>query len=263
MYEPEHPITSSTPLYNSRIVDFYLRLLKSKYSYVDIEEILEYADMKAHEIADQGHWFSQDQIDRFHAIVSKKTNNENISREAGRYAASPEAIGTLHQVVLGLIDPAKVYERIGNETARFTRSSVYESERLGSNTIEIRVTPRKGTDEKPFQCENRIGFWEAIAMLFDSRLVRIEHPQCMFKGDAICRYIITWEAQGSARWKKARNITLISLVIGCLAFQNRNGIQARHLGCSKTTFTCNDLIAIGVFSNNNWLDDAAFFDGVR
>jgi HD-GYP domain-containing protein (c-di-GMP phosphodiesterase class II) len=218
MDEREHPITSSTPLYNSRIVDFYLRLLKRKYSYVDIDEVLEYAGMKAHEIADQGHWFSQDQIDRFHAIVSKKTNNENISREAGRYAASPEAIGTLHQVVLGLIDPAKVYERIGKETARFTKSSIYESKRLGSNTIEIRVTPRKGANEKPFQCENRIGFWEAIAVLFDSRLVRIEHPQCMFKGDAICRYIITWETQGSTRWKKARNIALISLVIGCLAF---------------------------------------------
>lgn len=218
MYEYEHPITSNSPLYNSRIVDFYLRLLKRKYSHVDIDEVLKYAGMKAHEIADQGHWFCQDQIDRFHAIVSQKTNNDNISREAGRYAASPEAIGPLHQVVLGLIDPAKVYEHIGKETARITKSSIYESKRLGRNTIEIRVTPREGTREKPFQCENRIGFWEAIAMLFDSRLVRIEHPQCMFKGDAICRYIITWETQGSAMWKKARNIALILLVIGCLVF---------------------------------------------
>lgn len=218
MYERERPITSSTPIYNSRIVDFYLRLIKSKYSYVDIDEVLEYAGMNAHEIADQGHWFSQDQIDRFHAIVSKKTNNKNISREAGRYAGSPEAIGTLHKIILGLIDPAKVYERIGKETARFTKSSVYESKRLGSNTIEIRVTPRKGAKENPFQCENRIGFWEAIAMLFDSRLVRIEHPECMFQGDAVCRYIITWETQGSAKWKTARNIALIVLAIGCLAF---------------------------------------------
>ncbi len=218
MYEYEHPITSSTPLYNSRIVDFYIRLLKSKYSYIDIDEVLEYSGMKAHEIADQGHWFSQDQIDRFHAIVSQKTNNDNISREAGRYAASPEATGTLHQYVLGLIDPAKVYERIGKSSARVTRSSIYESKRLGRNTIEIRVTPRKGAKEKPFQCENRIGFWEAIAMLFDSRLVHIDHPQCMFKGDPICRYIISWETQGSAIWKMARNIALFSLVIGCLAF---------------------------------------------
>jgi hypothetical protein len=218
MYEHAPPITSSSPLYNSRLIDVYLRLLKRKYSDVDVDEVLEYAGMKAHEIADQGHWFSQDQIDRFHAIVSKKTNNANISREAGVYAASPEATGTLHQVVLGLIDPARVYERIGKEAARVTRSSIYESARLGRNTIEIRVTPREGAREKPFQCENRIGFWEAIAMLFDSRLVRIEHPQCMFKGDTICRYIITWETQGSAKWKKARNIALILLIIGSLAF---------------------------------------------
>jgi HD-GYP domain-containing protein (c-di-GMP phosphodiesterase class II) len=117
-----------------------------------------------------------------------------------------------------LIDPAKVYERVGKATASVTKSSIFECKRLGRNSIEIRVTPREGTREKPFQCENRIGFWEAIAMLFESRLVHIEHPKCMFKGDPICRYIITWENQGSALWKTARNIALVLLVIGCLTF---------------------------------------------
>ncbi len=214
----KEPISPDTPLYNSRIVDTYIKMLKRKFSYVDIDEVLDYAGMKAYEIADQGHWFSQKQIDRFHAIISQKTGNRNVSREAGQYAASPEALGVMRQYVLGLIGPAKVYERIGLATSKFTKSSIYESRKISHNTIEITVTPRKGTQEKQFQCENRMGFWDAIARVFDTRLPRVAHPQCMFKGDDICRYLITWETQGSGIWKWARNIALVLLLFGCLGY---------------------------------------------
>jgi putative methionine-R-sulfoxide reductase with GAF domain len=216
--QPPSTITPSTPLYNGRIVDTYIKLLKSKYAFVDIDEVLEYAGMKAYEVADQGHWFTQEQIDRFHAILSQKTGSYNISREAGEYAASPEAMGVMRQYVLGLIGPAKVYERIGMASARFSRSAIYESRRLSGNTIEITVTPRPGAQEKQFQCENRIGFWNAIAKAFGTRLPHVEHPQCMFRGDDICRYLITWDTQGSGAWKLARNIALVTLLFACLAF---------------------------------------------
>jgi HD-GYP domain-containing protein (c-di-GMP phosphodiesterase class II) len=214
-----HPtITAHTPLYNSRIVDTYIKLLKRKYSYVDIDEVLEYAGMKAYEVADHGHWFTQEQIDRFHAMLLQKTGNKGISREAGQYAASPETLGVMRQYALGLIGPAKVYERIGSASSRFSKSSIYASRKLSGNSIEITVTPRAGVQEKQFQCENRLGFWDAIAQVFGSRRPYIEHPQCLFKGDKVCRYIITWESQGSYIWKMARNVSLMVLMLACLVF---------------------------------------------
>jgi HD-GYP domain-containing protein (c-di-GMP phosphodiesterase class II) len=214
----QEPTCAQTPLYSSRIIDTYIKLLKSRYSFVDIDEILDYAGMKAYQVADQGHWFSQEQIDRFYAIVLEKTGNDNIAREAGQYAASPETLGVMRQYAMGLIGPAKVYSRVGMASARFTKSAIYESRRLSSTKMEIVVTPREGVQEKPFQCENRMGFWDAIAKMFDTRLPRIEHPQCLFKGDNFCRYIISWEAQNSTVWKTARNITLIALMLICLTF---------------------------------------------
>ena len=201
-------ITAETPLYNSRIVDTYIKLLKRRYCYVDIDEVLQYAGMKAYEVADQGHWFTQEQIDRFHAILLQKTGNINISREAGQYAASPETLGVMRQYGLGLIGPAKVYERIGQASSRLSRSSIYTSRKLSGNSIEITVKPREGSQEKQFQCENRLGFWDAIARAFGSRTPYVEHPQCLFKGDDVCRYIITWQSQGSSVWKLARNLSL-------------------------------------------------------
>ncbi len=215
---PDQQITADTPLYNSRIVDTYIKLIKQKYSYVDIDEVLEYADMKAYEIADHGRWFSQEQIDRFHAIITHKTGNENISREAGRHAASPGTLGVWRQYMMRLIGPARVYERLGTDASRISKSSIYETRQLARNIIEISVTPRKGAHEKPFQCENRKGFWEALVSASGRRLHSIRHPQCMFKGDTSCRYVISWENKGSMIWKTARNIAFFVLLFGCLAF---------------------------------------------
>jgi len=141
---------SEQPLYNSRIIDTYIKLIKRKYSYVNISELLQHARMEPYEVADQGHWFDQEQIDLFYERLVKLTGNENIAREAGRYAASPEAIGVMRQYVLGLVSPAKVYELIGITTRNFTRSSVYESKKLASNKIEIIVTPDGGGPREAF-----------------------------------------------------------------------------------------------------------------
>ena len=53
-------------LYNSRIYKTYLRLLKQRYPHVDIAEILEHAEMEPFQVEDEGHWFTQEQVDLFH-----------------------------------------------------------------------------------------------------------------------------------------------------------------------------------------------------
>ena len=206
------------PLYNSRIIDTFIKLIKSKYSYVNIGELLNFANMKPYEVADQGHWFTQEQVDLFYEKLVKDTGNENIAREAGRYAASPDALGVMRQYVLALVGPAKIFEVIRQATSKFVKSSIYESKRIAPNKYEITVTPIDGSKEKEFQCLNRIGFFEAIPMMFNHKLPDIKHTECMFKGGEVCRYVITWETTLSALWKRLRNITCIIIVlIGIIA----------------------------------------------
>src|SRR6056297_3946810 len=185
----KEPSKKEEPLYNSRIINSYIKLIKRKYPSVNISELLEFADMKPQEVDDQGHWFTQTQVDRFYERSVVLTGNENIAREAGRYAASPESIGAMRQYVLGLAAPAKVYELIGKTTRNFTRSSKYESRLISPNKVEILVSPYKGTVEKPFQCENRKGFFEAILMVFNNKPPHIEHPGSTFGGDKVGRYL--------------------------------------------------------------------------
>ncbi len=91
------------PLYNSRIINNYIKLIKSQYSYINIEELLNMAGMESYQVEDEGHWFTQNQINKFHQRLKEVTGNKDIAREAGRFAAIPGAIGFMRYHILGMI----------------------------------------------------------------------------------------------------------------------------------------------------------------
>ncbi|UJS22368.1 MAG: HD-GYP domain-containing protein [Candidatus Brocadia sp.] len=206
----------SKPLYNSRIIDTYIKLIKRKYNYIDVEEVLNYAGMESYQISDEGHWFTQEQIDRFYDRLVYLTGNNDIAREAGRFGASPDAIGVFRQILLSHVGPAKAYEIIGKAAANFTKSATYESKRINTNKVEIVVTPLDGVHEKPFQCKNRIGYFECVSAMFNCRMPKIEHPECIFEGGSVCRYIVSWEESSFAFWEKIRNYTTLLLSPSCM-----------------------------------------------
>jgi HD-GYP domain-containing protein (c-di-GMP phosphodiesterase class II) len=202
----------SPALYNSRIVDTYIKLIKNKYSYVNLGELLSYAGMKLYEIEDQGHWFTQEQVNRFQEKLRELTGNKNIAREAGRYSTSPDALGVMRQYILGMVGPAKVFELAGKVAANFTRSADFFSKKVGPNKVEIVVIPKGGSKEEPFQCESRMGYFEAIADVFNNKTLKIEHPECLFQGGNACRYLISWVRNLSD------HLRVLRIVAGCAAF---------------------------------------------
>ncbi|MBW1673882.1 MAG: PAS domain S-box protein [Deltaproteobacteria bacterium] len=208
------------PLYNSRIISTFVEYMKKHYPDVNIDSILSYAGITNYELEDQGHWFSQRQVDLFYEIISQKTGDPNISRDAGRYAASTEGLGTLKQYTLGLMSPTSVYLLMKKVYTVMSRGATIKTKKLGPNKVEIVSTPKPGVNEKPYQCENRIGTFESVAKLFTGRFATIEHPSCFHKGDHSCRYTITWEKTPSLIWKRIRNYLIFStpLVCGALYF---------------------------------------------
>ncbi len=201
------------PIYSSRIIQVYIQLIRRKYPHIDLPHLLSYSGIKPYEINDQGHWFTQRQINRFYERLVKLTGNERIAREAGRYAASPETIGAMREYMLGLVSPGRAYEMIGKATANFTRSSKYESRRIASNKVEIIVTPYPTSVEQPFQCENRKGFFEAILAAFRNKPSKIEHPECIFKGNGVCRYIISWERTFADKFRLLKNCSMLVFIL--------------------------------------------------
>jgi HD-GYP domain-containing protein (c-di-GMP phosphodiesterase class II) len=203
-------------LYNSRIVDNYIKLIRDQYNFIDVDDLLAHAGMSLHQVQDEAHWFTQDQLNRFHKRLKELTGNKDIAREAGRYAASPDALGTMRKYMLGLIGPQIAYELSEKTASKFTKSSVYATNKVGSNKVEIKVTLNRGVQEESFQCESRLGFFDAISTAFNYSLPEIEHPKCLFKGDKECLYLISWQESPHLFWRKARDVVAIFSLISFL-----------------------------------------------
>jgi HD-GYP domain-containing protein (c-di-GMP phosphodiesterase class II) len=193
-------------LYNSRIINTYIKYIKKCYEHINIDEVYRYSHIEPYEVADQNHWFTQEQVNLFHEKLMELTGSEGVAREAGRYAASTESIGVMRQYILGMVSPADVYILISKVANQFTRSATYEAKRINSKNIEIVVTPKEGVHEKPFQCDNRIGQFEAICQLFNNAIPKIDHTECIFKGGKSCRYSISWKSNFSSLLIRTRNM---------------------------------------------------------
>ncbi len=210
-------MNNGLPLYNSRIIKIFLEYLIEYYPSVDTRPILEYAGMTQYEMEDHAHWFTQIQADRFHEIVVKKTGDSDIARKAGRYSASSQALGPAKQYTLGLVNLATIYLLMGRIYPTMSHGAEVSAKRLGPNRVEIVSTPRPGVDEKPYQCQNRTGMFEAVGKLLTKEFARIDHPSCFHKGDESCRYIITWKRPSWLIWKRLRDFSVLSGALVCFS----------------------------------------------
>ncbi len=199
-------------LYNSRIVNNYVRYLEKYYPQVDPEELFAHAGMESWQVADQGHWFSQSQINRFHERMGQLTGNTDIPREVGRFVISSEGMGAFRHYLLSFLSLSQVYAMVGKLAGKVTRSSAYSCQTLGPNRVEITVTPYLGVAENPFQCLNRKGFLESPALFFHGALPKIDHPECLFEGGKCCRYDISWEDAPGFPSKRGQLLTYAGLV---------------------------------------------------
>ena len=194
--------------YNSRIIEAYLKFINKYYPDLDIYDLLKYAGMTAYEVEDHGHWFSQEQVDRFYYRLEEKSGDKNIAREAGRYMASSEASGEVKYYFLGLMGLMNAYKMVAKASVSLTKSTKFQVNPINENTIEIIVSPLLNIHEKEYQCENRIGMFEAIAELVKTNIPKIEHTECIFKGGDVCRYNISWAQSSTKLIRKIRNILI-------------------------------------------------------
>ncbi|MBW2035705.1 MAG: GAF domain-containing protein, partial [Deltaproteobacteria bacterium] len=205
-------------LYNSRLVMNYIEYVKNAHPDVNIGPVLNYAGIARYEVDDQGHWFTQDQVDRFHEMLTEKTGDPDLSRKVGRSAASSQASGPLKQYALGFMSPGTAYWMLEKLSSNLSRAFKFETRQIASDKMEVLVKPRPGVEEKPHQCENRMGLLESMAKLFTNKYAKVEHPECIHRGDEVGRYIITWEKTPFLIWKRLRNYSSLIGIVACFGF---------------------------------------------
>jgi PAS domain S-box-containing protein len=208
------------PLYNSRLIKTYILYTRRYYPDVEIDPILRQAGITPYQIEDPAHWFTQAEVDGFHAALTWYTGAPDISCKAGRFAVSSEVMGAAKQYILGLLSPATIYHLMEKNYPLLSRGAVISTHPKGPHSIEIIATPKPGVAEKPYQCANRTGFFEAFPTLFATGLATVEHPECFHRGDPHCRYILTWKEGRPRVWRRICNWAFIGATALAVASYN-------------------------------------------
>ena len=120
------------PLYNSRIINNWVEYLKNYYPNIDLVSLLQYADIEAYQLDDEGHWLSQEQVDRFHEKLRAITDNSDIAREVGRFTVNSRSSGALRQYLLGFISPTTAYSVVEKINARLSRAAILKIKSIGT-----------------------------------------------------------------------------------------------------------------------------------
>jgi hypothetical protein len=162
-------------LYSISIIRSFVEYIEKYYQDIDVDEILQFTGLTRSELADDGYWCTQPQVERFHSITVKLTGNPDIAREAGRYTVSNKAYRIIRQYLFGFISPSTAYLLSPRISSMLSKGATITTKPFGDNRIEMISKPAPGVQEKEFQCENRLGHIEALAAAFTGEYAAVEH----------------------------------------------------------------------------------------
>ncbi len=203
-------------LYHIQIIKTYLEYIRKAYPDLDTNYILEYAGLTTSELRDNGYWCTQEQTDRFQEVIDRLTSNPNIAREAGRYGTTSSSYELIRQYILSFIEPAHAYELLGRIGSKLTRGTKITINRISSNKVEAVFELNPGVQEKPYQCLNRLGMMEAMAMSFTGEYAMVEHVECIHKGAGQCKYSISWNEPAFLKLRRLKKYLILASCIAIL-----------------------------------------------
>ncbi|OIP42727.1 MAG: hypothetical protein COZ70_07160 [Deltaproteobacteria bacterium CG_4_8_14_3_um_filter_51_11] len=201
------------PLYNSRLAQNYLEYVRKFYPGIDLKHLTAKAGLNLSELEDSAHWLTQRQMDSFNLALALETQDNSISREVGRFSAFSHASGVLRQYLRRFLTPIAAYWMVEKISSFLTKATANSVRKLGRNKVEISVAPLPGVTERPYQCQNRLGMFEALAKVFTGKFATVEHPVCYHKQGDKCVYIVSFDETPSIMWRLIRNYSLVASVI--------------------------------------------------
>lgn len=200
-------------IYNSILIYNYLPYLRSQYPHIDREELLLNAGIEPWEL-DPGHWFSQEDTDRFYEVVLKATQNINVARDAGRYAAFAWPNNFMRQMALSFLSPINFYGKLSKTISLYVKGMTIKGRKVSNHKYEVCMFFDKGMRPKKYQCDNFQGYLEAITMVYRKKIPIITHDECFFKNSDHCTYIIEGTRSIAQYFNALKYISLIAAIPG-------------------------------------------------
>jgi diguanylate cyclase (GGDEF)-like protein len=149
-------------------------------------------------LTDIGNWVSYDEMIALWEAAAEITGDREFARHAGEDAVRHLGSSSTSIVLRGLGSPQEVLRQVGVASGRFSSVAEMEALEVRPGFAEIRAVAAPGFPRHPLQCEWTRGMLSQATALFGLQPASVEHSSCQGRGDAECRYLVSWDPEPTA-----------------------------------------------------------------
>jgi signal transduction histidine kinase len=217
-------------VFRSEVHSFFLRPFlddaQAKLGREEMRVLLARFGVTEEQLRDETAWVSLRFCeDLFEALIGAGEDLGMFDR-CGRLAVSPKYAGILRPLFRAVGDPLFAYRQVVQATVRFNKVGLWTmvDARRGFASLEYRPRPEAPFERGPYVCYARGAQLAALPLMFDVPPAEVDHPVCLHKGGAFCRYDLSWRYYGG-RWA-SRLALLLGAPAGAVTFAALGGHHA-------------------------------------
>ena len=178
------------------------------------------------QLRDQTAWVSLRFCEELFETLIGAGEDLGMFDRCGRLAVSPQYAGILRPLFRAVGDPLFAYRQVVQATGRFNKVGLWTLVEAGRGfaSLEYRPRPEAPFERSPYVCYARGAQLAALPLMFDVPPAEVDHPACLHKGGAFCRYDLSWRYYGG-RWA-SRLALLLGAPAGAVSFAALGGHHA-------------------------------------
>jgi hypothetical protein len=197
-------------VFSNKLLWGYVRFLDSRLGKVATDEVLKRIGLDRLALSDFDAYSTHQQSRSLTYATMELTGEKRLSYLIGRDL--PNTIGVLNGFVAGVTSPAIFMKTVGAIEMRLARKTINTTAQTGKNRFRVEITYREGFKPDAYLCENRIGCYESAPLFFGLPYAKVEHPQCLHRGEGNCVYHVEFPEHGFLVYQRiARALYLLAL----------------------------------------------------
>jgi diguanylate cyclase (GGDEF)-like protein len=159
-------------------------------------------------LEDVGNWVSMDEAMSLMDAGEVVTRDRAFSRHVGEDGMKVLGGSATAAVLRSLGSVEEHLRRLNVSAQRYSTAAELETTEVRPGYAEVRAVACRGVERHPHHCDWTMGMLTLAPPFFGLGPAHVEHPECQVLGAPDCRYILTWDPEGSAKDDSAQVATL-------------------------------------------------------
>ena len=177
-----------------------VKLIRTQGGDAAIAELLRGASSRREQsyLEDTDNWISLDEACALLESGVAITGEENFARRVGEETLHQHAGKQVATLLRSLGSVDAVLQAVARTAGKLSTVTDMEAIEASPGRIVVTATAREGYTRRRLHCDWTTGLLAGSPILFGLPVARVHESECQARGDAQCRYTVTWDAEQAA-----------------------------------------------------------------